>query len=251
MVATRSADQIEHSLSPQRGEVKVRGEPAVVRPNFSAAWAIVLTASAQHFLDVARAPANPPQSFPGPSAGLAVENSRTAVSECCASSNKQRAPHPSPAALEKRVGCRPVPDCSALRRNKNPECAGPFRVVAGIYKPRSSGHAESPTIFSPPRWLFFVKLWRWRRPSSVAGLTNCLWPFKRWLAFSPLALKSLSPLRGEGSRRRPERVIASACREGNDRAVPPNPRAWRTKLSALHWHDMIAAQERSPSSPSS
>ncbi len=175
--------------SPLNGErVRARGEPTLDGPNFLSAWRGELASLARCFPDAGHAPANPPKWSRAPSAGLSAGNSKTAVSECYAFSDKHRAPRPLPGVPGIHAGCRPIPDCNAPRRNKNPERGGPFRVVAGICRPRNGGRAELPTIFSPPTWIFYAVLWRWRENSPLSGLSDGGLRFKCWFAFSPLAL---------------------------------------------------------------
>jgi hypothetical protein len=184
--------------SPLNGErAGVRGEAALARPMSQSASAASPVFPAASCPDATHAPAGPPKSSPESSARPSVENSKSASSECCATSNTHRELYPSLAAREGHAGGHRVPNCSGLRHNKSPDGVRRPCVAAGTYRQKTCGHAESPTASFLPTSPFCEAHGQFGWKSSRADLAEQVLRFKGRFAISPLTL-TLSPLRGEG-----------------------------------------------------
>ncbi len=186
------------SPSPLNGErVGARGEPAIDHSLSSNASAASLVSPVAHFPNVARVFAGRSRLFRAPSERLSVVNSKNAVFQYYASSNNRRVRHLLPVVREIRADRRPVRGCNAPRHKTNQGNVCRPDAGGGICKPRTSGRGELPTIFSPPKWISCGGGGEFARNSLPMGVVGEIGWFKRYFAFSPLAL-TLSPLRGEG-----------------------------------------------------
>lgn len=194
------------SPSPLNGKrAGVRGEHHSTRRAALYASEVAPASPAAHCQREALLPAIQPRLSPVPTGHCGVGDSKTAGSECSATSNRHHGHYPSPAGQGNHAGGRPIPDCSAPRRSKSRARIFPLCVAGGIYNRQTFDHAKSATSSSRAMWI----------SSGERGLSGQnSWQSDRigrsdrhgdWFFFAPLTL-ALSPLRGEGNPTRDRRI---------------------------------------------
>ena len=175
--------QLHAIPSPLNGQrVRVKGGQSGELPFCSHASPISPVFPVRYFLDVALAPVNQPKWCREQNARPSVLNSKTAGSGCFATSNTRHERHPVPGAQENRAVRRPIPDCIAPRHKRSQGNARQLDAAAEIYKPKTAGREEWPTISSPPKCFFSAGRGRWNVDSSSVVLAVERFQFKVLLA---------------------------------------------------------------------